>query len=148
MAAKKEESIQFEDSDLAELQKVLSQQSSEIETAREEVVRHSFRVPFAKEDAVFVEIAGKSYPVANISDRGLGIRLPEESEFSCGEELQEIVFNFGGRPTVLKGRIVHVSMEEENAFLCGISLMEMSEEQEKMLSELVQQQRLAMFSRE
>ncbi|MEJ2689712.1 MAG: PilZ domain-containing protein [Deltaproteobacteria bacterium] len=148
MAAKKEDTIQFEDLDLAELKDSLSQNASNMQASREEVVRHSFRVPFAKEDAAYAEIAGKSYHVANISNRGLSIRLPGNSGFVQGEELPKIIFSVEGRKTVLKGNVVHISIEDENQYLCGISLTEMSEEQERYFMELVQQQRLAMFSKE
>lgn len=146
--AKKKESIQFVDADLEELQKALSQDAGPVKAGKEGVVRHTFRVPCGTEDAAFVEIAGKTYPVVNIGDRGLGIRVPDNSIFSSGEELPKIVFSFREQTMVLKGCIVHVSVVDEQTYLCGISLKEMSEEQEKKLLALVQQQSLALFGRE
>ncbi len=148
MAAKKKESIQFEDADAGELQKDLSGKPGKIKAAKEDVVRRSFRVPCEKEDAAFVEIAGKKYPVVNMSNKGLGILLPDEAIFSRGEKLPEIAFSFRSQKMILQGCVVHVSVEDEKTFLCGISLRKMSEEQEKMLLAFVQRQRLAMFGRE
>lgn len=147
MAGKKKETIQFEDADLEELQKALSQDPGKTKAVKEEVVRHSFRVTCEKEDAASVTIAGKTYQVVNIGNRGLGIRMPDASTFYRGEELPEIVFSFREQKMVLKGCAVHISMEDEKAYLCGITFTEMSEEQQKMLLELVQQQRLAIFGR-
>jgi len=148
MAAKKKESILFENSDLEELQIELSRDRMKIKAAREEVVRRSFRATCEKADDAFVEIEGEKYPVVNIGNKGLGIQLPNDSVFSRGEELPEIIFSFRGLKTTLKGSVVHVSMEDEKVYLCGISLGKMSEEHEKLLLEIVQQQRLAMFGRE
>lgn len=148
MAAKKKESILFENSDLEELQIELSRDLTKIKAVREEVVRRSFRAICEKADDAFVEIEGKEYPVVNIGNKGLGIQLPNDSIFSRGDELPEIIFSYRGRKTTLKGCVVHVSMEAEKIFLCGISLVKMSEKQEKLLLQIVQQQRLAMFGRE
>ena len=95
-----------------------------------------------------MEIGGRKYPVVNIGSRGLGIQLPNDSAFTPGEELPEIIFNFRDRQTTLKGRVVHVSMEDEQVYLCGISLVTMSEKQEKLLLGIVQQRRQSMFGRE
>jgi len=147
MVAKKRESIQFDEANLEELRKALSQDPEKAKEVTEEVVRHSFRVPCEKTDAGSAEIGGKTYPVVNIGIRGLGIRLPDDALFPPGKKLPEIVFRFRDQRMLLQGRVVHVSLEEENVYLCGISLTELTAAQEKLMLELVQQQRLAMFGR-
>lgn len=146
--AKKKETIQFESADLQELQKALSLDAGKLKATTEEVVRHSFRVSCGKEDAAEVVIKGKTYPVVNIGNRGLGIRIPDASVFFRGEELSDIEFRFREQKMMLKGLVVHVHVADDEAYLCGISFTEMSAEQEKMLLELLQQQRLTVFGRE
>ncbi len=68
--------------------------------------------------------------------------------FPLGKNLPEIVFSFRDQRMLLQGRVVHVSPEEGNVYLCGISLTELTAAQEKLLLELVQQQRLAIFGRQ
>ena len=144
MSGEKEESLEFEESGLAKLQKQLAA-SLPRDMKNEEIVRHSFRAPCIEEDEAEVVIKGKRYPVANVGSQGLGLLLPQTHDLQMGEVLSSITFRIRGKELKLQGRVVHISIEEDHLYLCGIALMEMTEEQSKMIRELIHSCRQALF---
>ena len=148
MAGKKKESLEFVESDLEKLQKKLAASPGSKALSQEEIVRQSYRIPCADTDNAEVIIKGKSYAVVNVGSSGLGIVLSDEHVFQEGEELASIEFRMLGQKMLLKGRVVHISTEEDNSYLCGIFLAEMGEEQSKRIRELIQLRRQALFSLE
>jgi len=145
MAGKKKESLEFEESDLDKLRNRLAASPALKGEKEEEIKRHSFRVPCLETDNAEVIIKGKSYPVINVGSRGLGLILPDEHSLQEGEELNTMKFRMLGQEFTLQGRVVHISMEEDNTYLCGVALTGMGEEQSAKIRALIQSRRQALF---
>ncbi|MEW6426882.1 MAG: PilZ domain-containing protein [Thermodesulfobacteriota bacterium] len=135
------ESIVFDDGELDELQRRLASDPSLAPKALEEVQRRSYRVPLAGSEAR-VDIGGALFEVVNIGSRGIGIAVPREDSFAGGQQL-ELTLELEGKRLVLRGRVVHLTRETEDCFLCGIRL-DLSREEEKELRQIVQQGRSAL----
>jgi hypothetical protein len=148
MAGKKKEHLVFEENELAEVQKMSATAPSGIAASKDEIIRNSYRIPCVPEDEAEVGIAGKKFSVINLGSRGLGIRLPHVHDFAAGDLIEKFEFRMGGQRVSLKGRVIHISMEDENTFLCGISLIDLSEDQENILCSLILRRRQQLFTRE
>jgi len=146
MAGKKKEQLVFGESEIAEGQKIAAKAPSGKMASKDEIIRHSFRVPCIPEDEAEVGIDGKNFSVVNLGCRGLGIRLPHVHDLAAGDIIKNFEFRIGGQKVSLKGRVIHISMEDEDSFLCGISLIELSEDQENFLYSLIQRRRQQLFT--
>jgi len=139
-----DESILFEDEELVQLQRKLAADPALQVKAREAVIRHSYRMP-CEENTVVISIDGKEYDVINIGSRGLGIQVESEDVFDYGQCLKKMALHIEAETFSLDGKIVHVTMEEPGVWLVGISLHHPDTEVEKMLREIIQQQRGQFF---
>lgn len=112
--------------------------------AVQKIIRHSFRVPWGEEDDGYVMLQGKRYALVNIGSQGIGITC-QEDEFRKGQPLTGISLYLGETTMTLNGEVMHLSVEAEGEFLCGIRLHNLSRLDEKTIREALEKKCKEMF---
>ena len=104
-----------------------------------EIIRNYFRIAPREADKIAVKADGQEYPVIDVGDRGVGIRLSDEDILLKVNDTLAIELELQGRRLDLQGKIVHISPDVSGQYLCGIEFQKITRQDQQMLLEYLQQ---------
>jgi hypothetical protein len=111
----------------------------------QEVIRQYFRIAVRETDSITIKVDGQEYDVVDVGDRGIGIRLSPEDIFLAVEDELGIELNINGIVHNLQGKVVHVSPDGPEEFLCGIEFMKLDDKSKQQLLDYLQNSRTEIF---
>ncbi len=112
----------------------------------DDIIRKSYRLPLEGSDVVKAEINQNKYPIVDLGNKGIGIRLFEPDEFSVGDNLDSITLTLDKKKFSLQGVVVHISPDISDHYLCGVEFTNLDEEGEKNYRKFIQKHRSDLFS--
>lgn len=112
---------------------------------QEKVGRKFFRIPLDNNPDASVTIKGQKYTVVNVASRGVGICLEDADTFDIDTEITDVDLSFNGTTCTVKGRIAHVTPTSLH-YLCGIEIVEMSQQAADILQGFVDRHNASLFS--
>ncbi|UCD65847.1 MAG: PilZ domain-containing protein [Deltaproteobacteria bacterium] len=114
----------------------------------QDIMRKYFRISVTGSEAISIKINNVPYDVVDVGDRGIGIRLgPEDIFVAVDDELpielkiEDLVYN-------LQGKVVHISPEGPEEFLCGIEFINIDNDAREKLMDYLQSYREKIFKEE
>ena len=114
----------------------------------QEIMRKYFRISVNGNDAVSIKINNVPYEVIDVGDHGIGIRLSPEDIFVAVEDELPIELKIEGLVHNLQGKVVHISPEGPEEFLCGIEFTNIDKKTKTKLMEYLQSCREKIFKEE
>ena len=111
----------------------------------QEVIRQYFRITVKETDSITIKVDGQKYDVVDVGERGIGIRLSPEDIFLAVEDVLEIELNLDGTVNNLQGKVVHISPDGPEDFLCGIEFIKIDQKSNKHLLDYLQNSRTKIF---
>ena len=108
-------------------------------------IRQFFRIAVKETDSIAIKADGQEYDVVDIGDRGVGIRLSPEDIFLAVEDELEIELNIEGIAHDVQGKVVHISPNGPEEFLCGILFTKIDKKGSKHLMDFLQNSRTGIF---
>ena len=113
-----------------------------------EIMRKYFRISVRGNDAVSIKINSVPYEIIDFGDRGIGVRLsPEDIFVSVGDELP-IELKIENKVHNLQGKVVHISPEGPEEFLCGIEFINVDKKTKAQFLDYLQSWREKIFKEE
>ena len=109
-------------------------------------LRHFFRLPVDESAKMKVSIDGREYQVVNLASSGVGIRLLQRDVFTVDDFISQVELEIEGKCLSSQGRVVHVSLDDDESWLCGVELVELDKEGQKVLRDYVDLCREALFA--
>nr|MBF0222706.1 PilZ domain-containing protein [Desulfobulbaceae bacterium] len=109
------------------------------------IIRDGYRAPVGSADHICLMVAGKPYPVFNLSVSGLGIFLKELDGIKSNVVLKDMVLHINDAEFQIDGKVIHVSQDESH-YLCGIHIVQMEDACQKELLAFLQNSRKLLFS--
>jgi len=116
------------------------------ETEDTAYLRHFFRLPADESAKMKVRIDGREYQVVNLAYSGVGIRLSQQDVFQIDDHINQVELEIEGKCLSSQGRVVHVSLDDDESWLCGVELVELDKEGQKVLRDYVDLCREALFA--
>lgn len=110
------------------------------------IIRNYFRITVRETDRIKIMADGHQYPIVDVGDKGVGIRLTEEDIFLSVSDPLEIELDLQGKPLHLQGKIVHISPDGSGHYLCGIEFQKIDAKQRKKILAYLQQVKDTMFA--
>ena len=93
------------------------------ESDKDKQIRHAYRLTKDVGEDVKVALNGKSFLAVDLGYEGVGVRVSKNDKFpSAGEELT-INISFDGGTHEVTGKVVHVSPDFSDQYLCGIKFL-------------------------
>jgi c-di-GMP-binding flagellar brake protein YcgR len=114
----------------------------------QEIMRKYFRISVTSNDAVSIKINNVPYEVIDVGDRGIGIRLTSEDIFVAVEDKLPIELKIDNLVHKLQGKVVHISPEGPEEFLCGIEFINIDKRAKENLMAYLQSWREKTFKSE
>ena len=111
----------------------------------QEVIRQYFRITVKETDSITIKVDGQKYDVVDVGEGGIGIRLSAEDIFLAVEDVLEIELNTDGTVHNLQGKVVHISPDGPEDFLCGIEFINIDKKSSKKLLDFLQNSRTEIF---
>jgi len=111
----------------------------------EQITRDIFRIPILEPDDVTALIESQIFTVINLGNKGIGIQLQKQDTFPVCDEIVPISLNLNSNKFELRGRIVHVSPHDSGYYLCGIELIDMTQDCIYTVNEYIKNHRSNMF---
>ena len=108
--------------------------------------RDAFRLPFAAMEEVTVKLNGQTYEVVDICRDGVGLRLAKDAAFPEAGEKVKIIVTLDGESHNIVGRIIHISPDFFDQYLCGIQFVDLKVGFKKNLTSLLKKRRTDWFS--
>jgi len=108
--------------------------------------RHFFRLPVDESAKMKVMIDGREFQVVNLACSGVGIRLLKRDVFYADDHLKQIELEIEGKCLCSPGRVVHVSLDDDESWLCGINLVELGKEGQAILRNYIDHCREVLFA--
>jgi hypothetical protein len=105
-------------------------------TTLDSIIRQSYREP-VKNEPLTVSVNGTAYGIADIGSRGIGVYLDRPDELAPGGNYP-VTIELQGQTLQLLGRVIHVSPDPIEKYLCGIELTNLGPTEEKSLQEFLQ----------
>ena len=112
----------------------------------QEVIRHYFRITVKETDSITIKVDGQKYDVVDVGDNGIGIRLSPEDIFLAVEDELGIELNIDGIVHNLQGKVVHISPNGPEEFLCGIEFVKLDVKSKDQLMGYLQNSRTEIFN--
>lgn len=119
---------------------------AEAEEAGEAGVRRAFRLPSMAAANVMVEVNGTGYEVVDICRDGVGLRIAKDASFPVAGERVRLTVTLDGAVHDAAGRIVHVSPDFSDQYLCGIQFVDLKGKFLKILHTFLDARRLDWFA--
>ncbi len=113
----------------------------------QEVIRHYFRIYVKDTDSISIKVDGQKYDVVDVGDCGIGIRLNPEDIFLTVEDELGIELNIDGIVHNLQGKVVHISPNGPEEFLCGIEFFKIDKKSKEQLVDYLQNSRTEIFKK-
>ena len=111
----------------------------------QEVIRQYFRINVKDTDSITIKVDGQKYDVVDVGDSGIGIRLSPEDIFLAVEDELGIELNIDGIVHNLQGKVVHISPNGPEEFLCGIEFIKIDQKSKEQLMGYLQNSRTEIF---
>jgi len=111
----------------------------------QEVIRQYFRITVDETDSITIKVSGQKYDVVDVGDNGIGIRLSPEDIFLAVEDELGIELNIDGIVHNLQGKVVHISPNGPEEFLCGIEFIKIDQKSKEQLMGYLQNSRTEIF---
>jgi len=111
----------------------------------QEVIRQYFRITVDETDSITIKVNGQKYDVVDVGDNGIGIRLSPEDIFLAVEDELGIELNIDGIVHNLQGKVVHISPNGPEEFLCGIEFIKIDQKSKEQLMGYLQNSRTEIF---
>ncbi len=112
----------------------------------EDVIRKSFRLPQSESENVVIKVNDSVYEIVDLSPCGVGVRLSKDGDFpSTGEKVALEIIMLGKKYS-LAGKIVHMSPDYSNQYLCGIKFVKPKKAFSKELESYLKNDRLHLFA--
>jgi hypothetical protein len=111
----------------------------------QEVIRQYFRITVKETNSITIKVNGQKYDVVDVGDNGIGIRLSPEDIFLAVEEELGIELNVDGIVHNLQGKVVHISPNGPEEFLCGIEFIKIDQKSKEQLMGYLQNSRTEIF---
>ena len=108
-------------------------------------VRRAFRLPGVAAHVV-VEINGSAYEVVDICRDGVGLRIAKDAPFPVAGEKVRLTVSLEGVTHNASGRIIHVSPDFSDQYLCGIQFVDLKDKFLKILTTFLEARRLDWFA--
>lgn len=109
------------------------------------IIRNYFRITVRESDRIKIMADGQQYPIVDVGDKGVGIRLTEEDIFLSVEDPLNLELNLQDKILHLQGRIVHISPDGSGNYLCGIEFKDIDAKHRKKIMKYLQQIKKTMF---
>lgn len=113
--------------------------------AKEPGVRKSFRLPSVAANVV-VSVNGKAYEVVDICRDGVGLRIAKDTPFPVAGEQVQLTVSLAGAAHDAVGRIIHVSPDFSDQYLCGIQFVDLKGKFLETLTTFLEARRLDWFA--
>ena len=110
-------------------------------------VRRAFRLPSVAANVV-VKVNGSAYEVVDICRDGVGLRIAKDAPFPIAGEKVSLTVSLAGAAHEAVGRIIHVSPDFSDQYLCGIQFIDLKDKFRKTLVTFLESRRLAWFAGE
>jgi len=114
----------------------------------QEIMRKYFRISVIGDASISIKINNVPYDVIDVGDRGIGIRLTSEDIFLAVEDELPIELKIEGMIHNLQGKVVHISPEGPEEFLCGIEFINIDKKAKAKLMDYLQSRREKIFKEE
>ncbi|OIP49085.1 MAG: hypothetical protein AUK28_04010 [Desulfobacterales bacterium CG2_30_60_27] len=114
--------------------------------ADEAGVRRAFRLPSVATANVVVEVNGKAYEVVDICRDGVGLRIAKDAPFPVAGEKVRLTVSLAGTAYDASGRIIHVSPDFSDQYLCGIQFVDLKAKFLETLTTFLEARRLDWFA--
>ncbi|MEN8257232.1 MAG: PilZ domain-containing protein [Thermodesulfobacteriota bacterium] len=111
----------------------------------EKVGRKFFRIPIEAPQEASITIADQTFSVINVASHGVGIYLEDPDTFDVDKEITDINLTINGKSCSVRGRIAHVTPTSIH-YLCGIEIIEMSQEANEILQGFIDDHKASLFS--
>ena len=111
----------------------------------QEVIRQYFRITVDETDSITIKVNGQKYDVVDVGDNGIGIRLSPEDIFLAVEDELGIELNIDDIVHNLQGKVVHISPNGPEEFLCGIEFIKIDQKSKEQLMGYLQNSRTEIF---
>jgi c-di-GMP-binding flagellar brake protein YcgR len=111
----------------------------------QEVIRQYFRINVKDTDSITIKVDGHKYDVVDVGDSGIGIRLSPEDIFLAVEDELGIELNIDGIVHNLQGKVVHISPNGPEEFLCGIEFIKIDKKSQEQLMDYLRNSRTEIF---
>lgn len=111
----------------------------------QEIMRKYFRISVKGNSDIAIKINEVHYDVIDVGDRGIGIRLTPEDIFVAVEDELPIELKIKGVIHNLQGKVVHISPDGPEEFLCGIEFINIDKKSKAKLMEYLQDYREKLF---
>jgi len=115
------------------------------ETEDTPYLRHFFRLPVGESAKVKVRIDGREFQVVNLACSGVGIMVLEPDVFRVDDLFSQVELEIEGKCLSSRGRVVHVSLDDDESWLCGVEFVELDKEGQTVLNGYIDQCRQALF---
>lgn len=121
----------------------MNKQSDEFDKSKEDddipnIVRKAFRVPVDDSSEVWAVIDHERYPVLDIAFDGIKIALRDEEQLVQQQVIKDCELNiFDVSFKGINGRVVHISLTENNEWQCGIHWIDITEDTARQIFEIV-----------
>ena len=120
---------------------LLTQTIQERTMELQDIIRHHFRVTVQKSDKISIKVNGVEYEIVDMGLQGIGISLTPEDIFLTVEDFLDIELNIDGIIHKLEGKIVHISPQEPEVFLCGIEFIKLDKKTKQKLIDYIKNYR-------
>lgn len=108
-------------------------------------VRRAFRLPSPAAHVV-VAVNGMTHEVVDICRDGVGLRIAKDAPFPVAGEKVRLTVSLAGDAHDADGRIVHVSPDFSDQYLCGIQFVDLKAKFLKTLTTFLEARRLEWFA--
>ncbi|MFH2058366.1 MAG: hypothetical protein ABIJ59_05655 [Pseudomonadota bacterium] len=104
----------------------------------EKIIRKSFRVPAGDSDNIWVKIGDIRYPLCDICNGGIGIALENPLTFTISQTIQDCELQIKDLNIKnLNGRVVHLSLNSDKDWQCGIQWIDMDKNLARQMAETI-----------
>lgn len=109
-------------------------------------VRRAFRLPSLAVENLVVAVNGREYEVVDICRDGVGLRIAKDAPFPVAGEKVKLTVSLAGVPYDAGGRVIHVSPDFSDQYLCGVQFVDLKGKFLKTLTTFLEARRLDWFA--
>jgi len=109
-------------------------------------VRQAYRLHKDVADKVAVSMNGKPFVVVDLGYEGIGVRFSKDDILPIAGEIVAITMSFNGETHDLSGKVVHISPDFTDKYLCGIQFVKPKAAFTKKLEAFLEANRSTLFA--
>ena len=127
----------------------LMTEGAHMKGSKDERVRQCFRVPVKQFGEIVLKYGDCRYDVLNLSQKGLAVRLPEgKKSFKPSEILAPAQLKFEDQTIGLTVKVISFYVDEHGNQVCGLSVVDLSEEDTRRIDNFFWHLRKQLFRKE